>query len=76
MRAIRGTTTARERWIVLSALLLGFGLAFAVVDLAALRRLPLGVAGPSLQIFLRIGVAVTSISTLAAGLIQILKLRK
>lgn len=68
-------TTARERWIILSALLLGFGLAFGVVDLVALLHLPLGVSGPSLWVFLRVGVLITSASVVAAVLVQILKLR-
>ncbi len=68
-------TSKRDRWIALSGLLLGFGLAFAIVDLAALLFLPSGIEGSSLRVFLGIGVLITGVSATLSLLIRVLKLR-
>jgi hypothetical protein len=65
----------RERWFAFSGVLLGVGLAFAIVDLVLLVRISAGIEGAPLRIFFGIGVIVTGLSVTASMFIRMLKLR-
>lgn len=66
----------RERWIAVSGLLLGFGIAFAVVDAAVLLRFASGFEASSMRTILGIGMLVTSVTAIVALLILTIKLRR